>query len=113
MLPGDSEAFRRAPPQPQQDDAVSPSEVGHTVFEEQVKEVEKCMRSCREMIDKLEDILEASQPDTGGLGTKIRETLVELVTKNLDSARVQNIAECRLEVAASLYLIFKMIIPVM
>ena len=65
------------------------------------------------MIDKLEDILEASQPDTGGLTTKIRETLVELTTTIRESARVQNIAECRLEVAAFLYLIFKLIIPVM
>ena len=71
------------------------------------------MQCCREMIDKLEDILEASQPDTaGGLGTEIRETLTELTTKIRDSARVRNIAECRLEVAASLYLIFKLIIPV-
>ena len=80
MLPEDSEAL--APPQPQRDDAVSPSDVCHTVFEEQVKVAEKCMQYCREMIDKLEDILEASQPDTGGLATKIRETLVELATKN-------------------------------
>ena len=58
------------------------------------------------MIDKLEDILEASQPDTGGLAEKIRETMVQLATKIRESSRVQNIAECRLEVAASLYLIF-------
>ena len=62
------------------------------------------------MMDKLEDILERSQPDTQA---RIRETLVELATKIRESARVQNIAECRLEVAAPLYLIFKMIIPVM
>ena len=100
----------RPPPQPPQDNAVSPSEVDHTVSEEQGEEAEKCMRSCREMIGKLEDMLEASQPDTH---VRIRETLVELATKIRESARVQNIAECRLEVAASLYLIFKMIIPVM
>ena len=44
---------------------------------------------------------------------RIREHLVELATKIRETARVQNIAECRLEVAAPLYLIFKMIIPVM
>ena len=68
MLPEDSEAL--APPQPRRDDAASPSNVCHTVFEEQVKVAEKCMQYCREMIDKLEDILEASQPDTGGLAEK-------------------------------------------
>ena len=111
MLPEDSEAL--APPQPRRDDAVSPSNVCHTVFEEQVKVAEEFMQYCREKIAELEDILEASQPDTaGGLLTKMRETLAELTTKIRDSARVQNIAECRLEVAASLYLIFKLIIPV-
>ena len=79
-----------------------------------MKVAETCLQYYREQIVQLEDILEASQPDTaGGLGTKIRETLTELTTTIRDSARVQNIAECRLEVAASLYLIFKMIIPVM
>ena len=71
------------------------------------------MQYYREMINKLADILEASQPDTDGLATKIRETLVELTTKIRESARVQNIAECRLVVVAPLYLILKMIIPVM
>ena len=75
-----------------------------------MKEAEECMQSCFEQIDKLEDILEVSQPDTQA---GIRETLVELATKIREIARVQNIAECRLEVAAPLYLIFKMIIPVM
>jgi len=104
MLPGDPDAFRRAPPQPQQDDAVSPSEVRHRVFEDQVKETAIFMRSCCEMFDKLEDrIIEVSQPDTRA---RIQETLAELAAKIKEGARVQNIAECRLEVAASLYLIF-------
>ena len=77
--------------------------------EEQGEEAEKCMRSCREMIGKLEDMLEGAQPDTQ---VRIRETLVELATKIRESARVQNIAECRLEVVAPLHLIFKMTIPV-
>ena len=72
------------------------------------------MQYYREMINKLEDILEASQPDTDGLVTKNLETLAKkLSTKIRESARVQNIAECRLQVAASLYVIFKLIIPVM
>mgnify|MGYP007125964702 FL=1 len=75
-----------------------------------MEEAEKCMRSCREMIGQLEDLLEASPEDTH---VRIRKHLVELTTKIRDCARVQNIAECRLEVAAPLYLIFKMIIPVM
>ena len=104
MLPGDPDAFRRAPPQPQQDDAVSPSEVRHRVFEDQVKETAIFMRSCCEMFDKLEDgIIEVSQPDTRA---RIQETLAELGAKIQEGVRVQNIAECRLEVAASLYLIF-------
>ena len=112
MLPEDSEPL--VPPQPQRDDAVSPSNVCHTAEEQQVKAAEECMQSCFEQIVQLEDILEASQPDTGGLvAEKIRETMVQLVTTIRESSRVQNIAECRLEVAASLYLIFKMIIPVM
>ena len=88
---------------------MSPSEVGHAVFEAQVKEAELCMQLCRDMIDNFEDILEGSPPDMQG---RIRETLEELAAKVKESARVQNIAECRLEVAASLYLIFKLIIPV-
>ena len=112
LLPEDSEPL--VPPQPQRDDAVSPSNVCHTAEEQQVKAAEECMQSCFEQIDKLEDILEASQPDTGGLVAEtIRETMVQLVTNIRESSRVQNIAECRLEVAASLFLIFKMIIPVM
>ena len=102
------EEVRRPPPQPPQDNAVSPSEVDPAVSEEQGEEAEKCMRSCREFFGKLEDMLEGAQPDTQ---VKIRETLVELATTIRESARVQNIAECRLEVAAPLYLIFKMIIP--
>ena len=58
------EEVKRTPPQPPQDNAVSPAEVGHKLFEAQVKEAESCMQCCREMIDKLEDILEVSQPDT-------------------------------------------------
>ena len=81
------------------------------MFEDQVLEAAIFMRSCCEMIDKLEDrIIEVSQPDTR---SRIQETLVELAAKIKEGARVRNIAECRLEVAASLYLIFKMIIPVM
>ena len=96
--------------QPQVDNAVSPSEVGHTECEEQVKEAESCMQSCREMFGQLEELLEVSPEYTK---VEIHTNLVELITKIRDCARVQNIAECRLEVAAPLYLIFKMIIPVM
>ena len=104
------EDCRRTPPQPPQDHAVSPSEVDPTVFHEQGEEAEQIMRSCREMICRLEDKLDLAQPHTQ---VRIREHLGELATKIRETARVQNIAECRLEVAAPLYLIFKMIIPVM
>jgi len=62
------------------------------------------------MCGQLEDLLERSPEDTQ---VEIHQYLVTLTTKIRDFARVQNIAECRLEVAAPLYLIFKMIIPVM
>ena len=56
------------------------------------------------MVDKLQDkLFEVSQPETR---QRIQETLEELAAKIKEGARVQNIAECRLEVAASLYLIF-------
>ena len=104
MLPGDPDAFRRAPPQPQQDDAVSPSEVRHRVFEDQVLEAEIFMQSCCEMCDNLEDrIMEVPQQDTR---ERIQETLAELAAKIKEGMRAQNIAELRLEAAASLYLIF-------
>jgi len=104
------EDCRRTPPQPPQDNAVSPSEVDPAVFHKQGEEAEQLMQSFREMIRRLEDKLEGAQPDTQ---VRIREQLVEFATKIRETARVQNIAECRLEVAAPLYLIFKMIIPVM
>ena len=77
--------------------------------EEQGEEAERCMRACREMIDRLEDMLEKAEKDTQ---VRITETLAEMAAKISACARVQNIAKCRLEVAAPLYLIFKMIIPV-
>ena len=101
---------RRPAPQPPRDNAVSPAEVDHTVSEKQGEEAERCMRACREMIDRLEDMLEKAEKDTQ---VRITETLVEMAAKINACARVQNIAECRLEVAAPLYLIFKMIIPMM
>ena len=100
------EEVRRPPPQPPQDNAVSPSEVDPTVSEEQGEEAEKCMRSCREMIGKLEDMLEETEEDTQ---VRITETLAKMAAKISACARVQNIAKCRLEVAAPLYLIFAVI----
>ena len=104
-------------PQHQQDDAASPANVRHTVFEKQVKDAAECMQKFREMIHTLEGILSASQPATQdseiGKLDYYREALVELTTKNKRCAWIQNVAECRLEVAAPLYLIFEMIIPVM
>ena len=93
----------RRPSLLEDDNAVSPSEVNPTVSEGQGEEAEKIMQSCRELICRLEDKLEGAQPDKQ---VRIREHLVELATKIRETARVQNIAECRLEVAASLYLIF-------
>ena len=76
------------PPKPQWDDAASPLDVRHTVFEEQAKEAEDCMQYYREIIDKLLDMLEASQPDTDGLVTKIPETLKKKLSTKLGKARV-------------------------
>jgi len=104
------EELKRTPPQPPRDNAVSPAEMDPTVSEVQGEEAERFMRACREMFCRFEDMLERAQPHTQ---LKIQEHLVALATKMQASARVQNIAACRLEVAAPLYLIFKMIIPVM
>ena len=83
----------------------------HIRFEEQVLQTDIYMHSCAEMVDKLQDkLLEVVQPETRA---RIMESVEELAAKIKKAAQVQNIAECRLEVAASLYLIFKMIIPVM
>ena len=58
---------------------------------------EECIHKLREIIDALHD--EQREKD--------------LTTKIKDCARIQNIAECSLEVASPLYLIINMIIPVM
>ena len=117
MPPVDSEAFTKELPQPQQDDAASPANMRHTVFEKQVKDAAECMQKFCEMIHTLEGILDASQPATQDSEIEkldyAREALVELTTKIKCCAWIQNIAECRLEVAAPLYLVFEMIIPVM
>ena len=112
-----SEAFTKELPQPQQDDAASPANVRHTVFEKHVKDAAECMQKFREMINTLEGILDASQPATQDSEIEkldyAREALVELTTNIQHCAWIQNIAECRREVAALLYLLFKMSIPVM
>ena len=98
MPPVDSEAFTKELPQPQQDDAASPANVRHTVFEKQVKDAAECMKFC-EMIHTLEGILDAPQPTTQDSDIEkldtAREALVELTTKNNPCAWIQNIAECR------------------
>ena len=117
MPPVNSEAFTKELPQPQQDDAASPANVRHTVYEKQVKDAAECMHKFREMIHTLEGILDAPQPATQDSGIEkldyAREALVELTTNIKSCAWIQNIAECRLEVAAPLYLVFEMIIQVM
>ena len=54
--------------------------------------------------------MQVSAPDVQG---KIREVLGELAGKVKEGARVQAIGEASLEVAAPLFLVFEVIIPVM
>ena len=53
------------------------------------------------------------QVSAPGVQDKIRETLGELAGKVKEGARVKAIGEGSLEVAAPLYLVFEVIIPVM
>ena len=78
--------------------------------QQQVKGAEECLQHFWQMFHQLEDMLEASQPDTHA---SIQNSMMELATKLRDSARIHNIAACRLEVAAHIYLIFNMMIPMM
>ena len=76
----------------------------------QVTEAEMFVRFSRQAIDKFEGLMQVSSPDKHG---EIREILRELAGKVREGARVQAIGEVSLEVAAPLYLIFKVTIPVM
>ena len=97
-------------PRSQQDNAVSPLEVGHEVFVAQVANAELFVQWCRQVIDKFEDYMQVSTPD---MQRRIREMLGELAGKVKEGARVQAIGEASLEVAAPLFLVFEVIIPVM
>ena len=65
---------------------------------------------CRKAIDSFDEYMQVSPPD---VQDKIREVLGELAGKVKEGARVQAIGEASPEVAAPLYLVFDVIIPVM
>ena len=100
-----------APPVPQseQDKSVSPFDMGEQ-WVEQVEKAEQFLQWCRWAIDKADQYMEGSTPD---VQDKIQEVLGELAEKVKEGARVKAIGEGSLEVAAPLYLIFEVIIPVM
>ena len=106
MPPVYSEALTQEPSQPQQDDAASPASVRHTVFEQQVEDAEEC-------IQKLRNMRNNAFRNYASMHSDITQRVQDLTTNIKDCARIQNIAELSLEVASPLYLIFKMIIPVM
>ena len=106
MPPVYSEALTQEPSQPRQDDAASPASVRHTVLEQQVKDAE-------EGIQKLRKMRKNAFRNYARMHSEITQRVKDLTTKIKGCAWIQNIAACSLEVASPLYLIFKMIIPVM
>ena len=100
------------PPVPQchQDTAESPFDVAEDTFREQLRETNEFLQWCRTAIDRLDESLQVSAPH---IQEQIRKMLVELAGKVKEGARVQAIGEDSLEVAAPLYLVFEVIIPVM
>ena len=62
------------------------------------------------IFQQLEDVLASCHPDSR---SSVNKSMMEAAAKLRDSARIHSIAKCRLEVAAPLYLIFKMMIQVM
>ena len=93
-----------------QDDAVSPENVSQTVAQQQALDVGKHMEFYYEMFKQLEDLVTTCHPD---YQSDIKQSMKVVTAKLRDSASIQSIAKCRLEVAAPLYLIFKMMIQVM
>ena len=93
-----------------QDDAVSPENVSHTVAQQQALDAGKHMEFYYEMFQQLQDLLTTCDP---AYQSGIKQSMKEMTAKLRDSASIQSIAKCRLEVAAPLYLIFKMMIQVM
>ena len=63
-----------------------------------------------QMFHLLDDLLTSCHPDSRSI---IKQSMTEAAATLRDNARILKIAECRLEVAAPIYLIFKMMIPVM
>ena len=85
-------------PQCHQDRAVSPEDVPDpAALEQRVKHAERCMQELRETLAAIDD------------GKRKKELTIQIK----DCAPIQHHAACSLEVASPLYLIFKMIIPVM
>ena len=99
---------------PPQDNQVRVSPVDVTESQgrcvSQVAQAEVFLQGCRHLIDTYDQILQTATPDVQG---QIREVLRELAEKVKEGARVQALGERSLEVAAPLYLVFEVIIPVM
>ena len=107
--PGEAPPWRV--PRRQQDKRVSPFDVeGQGRFVSQVAEAEVFLQWCRHLIDRYDQYMQTAPQDVQG---RIREVLRKLAEKVKEGARVQAIGEGSLEVAAPLYLVFEVIIPVM
>ena len=112
---GDTE---EAPPVPVHTDAppvedhpyhpVSPFDVGsHSMA--QVEKADKFLEWCRWAIDQADEFVGSTREAQDN----IRQSLRELAEKVKEGARVKAIGEGSLQVAAPLYLVFEVIIPVM
>ena len=110
MPPVYSEALTQEPSQPQQDDAASPEHVCHTRAQRQAQAAGQRVEFYYQMFQELDDLLTSCSPDSR---PSIETTMMEATAKLRDNARIHNMAACSLEVAAPLYLIFTMMIPVM
>ena len=84
--------------------------VAYVGYVTHVRDVEVFLQQCRQMIDWFDDLMQKSEPRKK---EDIRVILKELAGKVKEGARAQAIGECSLQVAAPLYLVFEVIIPVM
>ena len=71
------------------------------------------MEDAEECIQTLHNMRKNAFRKYARMHSEITQRMKDLTTKIKGCAWIQNIAACSLEVASPLYLIFKMIIPVM
>ena len=89
---------------------VSLFDVVGELYVQQVDSAKMVLTWCRQAIDKFDEFMGKSAPDDQ---IQIRETLQELAAKVKEVTRVHALGELSLQVAAPIYLVFEVIIPVM